>query len=560
MCSSFRGLPHGSAGAGVVPPTSKFSLCIQNRKISVTGFAAAIEQLQAQQRAVQTASPLDSNAGGAAAAGAAGLAGGAELADRQSKINKIQQYGKQLFDTDVIEPPAPAAAGSGEDGSNGGGGWTPPVASIIAQAAVQWRISPLRGQPYAEVLNWSMSRAAEAVMDTRSLARIIHSALVLRAPQLYPLLMTYIPLLVQTCSTPTSPNYQQLRSDPATLAALINAYGRAGVNHEILYEKLCGLGEEVLQDPSLSIAHVANATQALAKVPYPHRGILSTLRNQAVRQKQSATPLMSITLIHAFAELSFKDEELFSVYEQHLLNFVGELTPALLAALLHSLVLAERTGTSSSSSSSSCSSASVLLQRIGEQITRTAARFDAYPIAKVMTAYFAAGTFSEEALGALAERACAVVSDFRSEEVARVLEALSALDLFDGELFPLLASRLATLVKQAAPMTIEDAACVLASFAAVQEPNDELHHWCGKVFAEYADASMLSAEAYINVIWGCLSLNIRNEAQKKFVEAVKAKPQLLQPLETEEKKWHKPKKAILDERRAKIIKAYGITV
>lgn len=534
---------------------TRHSLRISCRHASIAAFAAAVQQIQAQQRAVQTASPVGSGGGGM------------ELGSQQSKLQQIQSQGKQLFDTETIEVPvelrssttasprlpkggaSPAssttttAMGSKEE-------WTPQVASIIAQAAVQWHISPLRGQAYAEVLNWAMTASAEEVMDVRSLARILHSALVLRAPQLYPLLMTYIPLLLKSTS-PSSPHYGQLRNEPATLAVLLNAYGRAGVQHELLYEKLCHLGEEVLADPTLTMAHVANVVHALAKVRAIYPGILSTLRNQAVRQKDSATPLMSITLLNAFAELSFKDEELFSVFEEHLLKHVNDLTPPLLASLLHSLVTAERASSCSSSSS-------VLLQRIGEQITRTAGRFDAFPIAKVMTAYFASGNYSEEALGALAERACAVVSDFRSEEVARVLEALSALDLFDGELFPLLASRIATLVKQAAPITIEDAACALASFAAVQEPNDELHHWCGKVFVEYADASMLSAEAYINVIWGCLALNIRNEAQKKFVDAVKARPQLLQPLETEAMKWHKPKKAILEERRAKIIKSYGI--
>lgn len=533
------------------PPSRLFALQASHRLSTVSAFTAAVEQLQAQQRAIQTAAPL-----------AGGIAGGAEIADRQSKLHQVQRQGKQLFDSDTIDiaPPAPASSSSGsEDGkttrtSSDGGmkeALSPEVAAKISQAAVQWHISPLRGQPYAEVLNWSMSAAAEPLMDIHCLARIIHSALVLRAPQLYPVLITYIPLLLKTLSSPTAPHHHQLRDDPATLAVVINAYGRAGVHHDILYEKLCSLGEEVLKDPTVSIAHVANVTHALAKVNVVHRGILSTLRNQAVRQKQSASPLMSITLLSAFAELSFRDEEFFTVYEEHLLEHVKQLTPPLLASLLHSLVMAERTSASPS--------AAALLQRIDEQITSTAQRFDAFPIAKVMSAYFASGKYSEEALGALAERACAVASDFRSEEVTQVLEALSALDLFDGELFPLLASRIATLVKQAAPITIEDAASVLASFAAVQESSDELQHWCGKVFTEYADASVLSADAYINVIWGCLTLNIRSEAQKKFVESVKANPQLLHPLPGE-KRWHKPKKAIMEERRAKIIKAYGIKV
>eukprot|EP00796_Vickermania_ingenoplastis_P002185 gene2185-1353_t len=524
----------GRAGLAVGPPLSPFFLptttsspiaftpsvgggallCAQ-RFSTVPVFTTALEQLQAQQRQIQSSSSSIS------------------AEERQSKLNDLMRQGKQLFDTDKLEL-------SAEPGQQ----LTPEAAARIAQAAAQWRVSPLRGQPYPEVLNWACSEAGVAAMSISALSRILHSALVLRAPQLYPLLMTYIPLLLHVLSS-AKPGMAQ-ECDAQTLAVLINAYGRAGVRHEKLYAAFCEHASVALRDPSLTIAHVANVSHALSKVSCRHPALLSTLRDQAVRQKQSASPLMAITLLNAFAELNFVDEEMFCVYEQHLLEHLHQLTPPLLASLLHCLVQAGRG-----------SGASTLVERIGEQAQRSANTFDAFATSKVMTAYFAAGQFSEEVFGALAERACAVASDFRSDEVARILEALSAFDLFDGELFPLLATRLATLIKQgAAPVTLEDAAAALASFAAVQEPNDELTHWCGKVFAEYADASVLSAEAYINVIWSCMTLNIRSEAHKKFVEAVRAQLRLiLQPLADEVQRWHPQKKTILEERRAKIVKA-----
>lgn len=494
-----------SRGLTTATTTSPTAIRMSRRHTSLSAFTAAVEHLQTQHRSLQS--------------------GSAE--DKQSRLHQVLRQGKQLYDTDKIDDVARDAS--------------PEVVARLVQVAAQWRVSPLRGQPFAELLNWASTPAAEEKMDIASLARILHSALVLRAPQLYPLLMTYIPFIQRTLASNASN-----AADAATLAVLINAYGRAGVQHDGLYQQLCEVAVTALRDPGLSIAHVANVSHALSKVRVRHPALLATLRDQAVRQRANATPLMSITLLNAFAELQFVDDELFCVYEQHLLEHLKGLTPPLLASLLQSLVTAGR-------------SSSSLVERIGEQVVRTAGTFDAFAIAKVVTAYFAAGQFSEEVLGALAERACGVVADFRSEELAGVLEALSAFDLFDGELFPLLAARFAALVKQAAPVTIEDAATVLASFAAVQEPNDELHHWCGKVFAEYADASVLSAQAYINVIWGCMTLNIRNEAQKKFVEMVKASPQLLIPLDSEAKTWHKQKKIILEERRAKLMKAYGIS-
>lgn len=461
----------------------------------------------------------------------------------QTRVNDIIRQGKQLFDTDRIDDVYP----NEEKNQQSGGGLTVEAAARIAQIAAQWRISPLRGQPYAEVLNWATTEAAILNMNIAAAARLLHSALVLRAPLLYPLLMSYIPLVLGELKRMVAEKKKEA-IDATTLAVLINVYGRAEVHHDGLYHVFCEAGATVLRDPALSIAHIANVSHALAKAGCRHPGVLATLRDQAVRQRKAATPLMGITILNAYAELDFVDEELFCVYEQHLLERLKDLTPPLLAALLHCLVIAGRGGSST------------LLERLGEHVTRNASCFDAFSISKVLAAYFSAGQFSEEAFGALAERACGVAGDFRAEEVAAVLEALSAFDLFDGELFPLLASRLATIIKQSGPVTVEDAATALASFAAVQEPNDELHHWCGKIFAEYADASVLSAEAYINVIWGCMALNIRSDAQKKMVETVRARPELLVPLAKEERKWHKQKKQILSERRGKIAKTYGIAL
>lgn len=494
--------------AGVSPALVFASpLSTSFRCASVAAFHAAIEKLQAEQRSLQSNVASISQE------------------QRQSQLQEIQRQGKKLFDTDKLE---------GVDID-----LNPETAAAIAQAAAQWRVSALRGQPYTEVLRWSCSEKAEKSMNILSLARILHSALVLRAPQLYPLLLLYIPLVRGSLS------YHAVPVDPVTLAVLINAYGRAEVHHPGLYQVLCERAVKSLEDPSLPLAHITNVAHALSKVQVRNPAVLATLRDQAVRQKASASALMSITILDAFAALEFVDNELFTLYEAHLLEQMKTLSPPLLGSLLNALVNAGR------------AQPSPLLTAIGEHIQHTAASFDAYSIAKVISAYFASGQFSEDVFGALAERACSVISDFRAGEVTSVLEALSAFDLFDGELFPLLAGRLAMLIKQGSAVAVEDAASALASFAAVQEPNDELHHWCAKVFQEYADARV-SAEAYINIIWSCLGLNIRNEGQQKFIEAVKANPKLLDLPEELLKKHHK--KTILEERRVKISKAYGITL
>lgn len=488
----------------------RHATCTPMRYSSLATFLEATQHLQSQQTAIQS---QDTTA--------------ASTEEKLRRMGEVVRQGKHLFDTDTVEDFEAHC--------------TPAFAATMAQAATQWRISPLRGQPYNGMLLWSSSEKAEATMDLPSIARIIHSALVLRAPQLYPLLITYIPFLLrhlgeETCSV-----------DAATLAVIFNAYGRAEVRHDGLYQLLCKHGAVAFRDPALAVAHVANVAYAAAKVHVTDPSLLSTLRDQASRQVAAATPLMSITILNAVAELGFIDAELFETYEAHLQDRLASLSPALLSSLLHSMVKANRGD-------------SALVARIGEQVSKTAATFDAFAIAKVMSAYYVAGKFSEEVFGALAERACAVAVDFRSEEVANVLEALSAFDLYDGELYPLLAARIAVLVKQAAPITMEDAATVLASFASVQESNDELNHWCGKVFTEHTTqaTTVFSASVYINVLWACLQLNIRSEPQKRLLAAVVAKPSLLLPLPAEAQLWHKQKRVMMSERTAAICRANGI--
>ncbi|EPY29102.1 hypothetical protein STCU_04724 [Strigomonas culicis] len=165
-----------------------------------------------------------------------------------------------------------------------------------------------------------------------------------------------------------------------------------------------------------------------------------------------------------------------------------------------------------------------IMQAVGARVLETVDTFDPTSIAKTCDAYVVANIMSEDVFGALAECACKAPAGFRADEIHSLLNCLSTFDLFDGELFPLLASRLVFLHKSEEYVNARDAAGVLASFAALQENNDELAYVCTKICA----TQPMTAEGYILVLWSCVTLNIRNEAQTKLLGDVRSQPSLLQ--------------------------------
>ncbi|GET93106.1 hypothetical protein, conserved [Leishmania tarentolae] len=443
-----------------------------------------------------------------------------QLQTAQDRRVELLRYGRQLYEVEVLDDLKEA--------------YTPSVASKICYVASQLRIDAAKGQPYTAVLEATMTAEGEHAMDVASLARIVHSCLVLRSGHLHEVLFTFIPFLRERAGT----------MDAVTTAVLINAYGRSGVHHPGLYKALCDNGATVLKDPRLPLAHIANVAYALSRVKFLHPALMLTLRDHALRKVAEASPIISLTVLDAFTELRQIDEDLFSTYEQRLLGQLNELQAPLMASLVSCIVRAGRGKTE-------------VMESLGARIVAIADSFDAASIAKVTNAYYEADVASEDVLGALAERACKVAADFRADEIAAVLNALSAFDLFDAELFPLLASRLVALYRQGGYVDVADAAVILSSFAAVQERNDELIYVCTQLFAAYPGVAM-DPVVRVNALWACASLNVHNEAQTKMLEEVRTTPSLVV---WEAKADMLPKaKAMLEERRQLLTKVYGITI
>ncbi|RHW69400.1 hypothetical protein DPX39_100054100 [Trypanosoma brucei equiperdum] len=423
-------------------------------------------------------------------------------------------HGRQLFENESLDDIHSA--------------WTPVVAGKICHAATQLRISPTKGQPFGAVVGLSLTPEAVGVMDAPSLARIAHSCLILRSPHLYEVLFTYIRRLITLAAT----------LDTVSCAVLINAYGRAQVHHEEFYKVICDRAAVVMKDPRTFVAHTANVAHALSRVRYFHRDLFLTLRDQAERQASQGPPLVAVTILDGFAEIGFVDDALFTALEQRLLGELAELPAPLMASLVSCLAKAGR-------------APSPLFTACGERIVAIGNTFDSNSIAKTCDAFYRANVPAEEVLGTLAERACKVVADFRPDEINQTLSSLASFDLFDGELFPLLASRFVSIVKQGGYVSPVDAAGILTSFAVVQERSDELVHVCTQLLSVHRDA--LDGITLLQTLWACVTLNVRNEAQQNLLQCLSSGAVLL----PDEASAEKESKVVL-ERLLFVKKAYGL--
>nr|CCC93641.1 conserved hypothetical protein [Trypanosoma congolense IL3000] len=440
-----------------------------------------------------------------------------EKVQHQLSVSERKQdlilHGRQLFENETLDDIHTA--------------WNPVVAGKICHAATQLRISPTKGQPFGAVLELSLTPEATDATDASSLARIAHSCLVLRSPQLYEILFTYIRKLIAVAPT----------LDTVSCAVLINAYGRAQVHHEELYRALCDRAAIVMRDQRTFIAHIANVAHALARVQYFHRDLFLVLRDQAERQASQGPPLVAVTILDGFAEVGFVDDALFTALEQRLIGEVHDLPAPLMASLVSCLAKAGR-------------APSALFTACGERIVATGSIFDSNSIARTCDAFRRANVAAEEVFGTLAERACKVVTDFRVDEINLTLSALASFDLFDGELFPLLASRFVSTVKQGGFVNPVDAAGILASFAAVQERSDELVHVCTQLLSTHREA--IDGMTLVQSLWACIVLNVRNEAQQNLLQCLTSGAVAL----PDESTAAKESKVALD-RLLTVKKAYG---
>ncbi|CCW67096.1 unnamed protein product, partial [Phytomonas sp. Hart1] len=433
---------------------------------------------------------------------------------------ELIRHGHRLFETEVLED-LPSAYS-----------WE--VAKKICQIATTLRISPVKSLLYSKVVKMSMDATPESSTDLYALARVIHSCLVLCSPFLYQVLFTFIPLFIKQASN----------MNAISTAILINAYGRAEVHHSALFQALCDSAAITFKSPQVELTHIANVAHALYRVEFLHKPLMLVLREQASRMGKDAKPLVMVLLLDAFARLGYTDDEIFSAYETRLIDNLNDMKPQLFVSLLDCLATAGR-------------ATPTFMETAEKYIVAQANAFNSVSISITFHALFKANVLLEEAFGVLAERACKLPSDFRAEEINHTLNALSSFDLFDGELFPLLASRFMTLIKQGNYVDIHEAAGILASFAAVQERHDELIHSCTQLFAVHIEGGM-SPSSIVNALWACAILNIRNEAQIKLLDHVRKNPRLLN-LQTEPKgKLSERESSILKERHDHVLKVCGI--
>lgn len=434
----------------------------------------------------------------------------------------LVRHGRHLFETEKLDDLSTA--------------FNADVVAKVCLAASQLRIAPVKSNSYTGVVEGALTERAATTMPLDTLARVVHSCLVLRSPLLYDALFTYARPLIARAG----------ELGGVSVAVLLNAYGRAGFHHEQLYRALCDVAATQMKDARVSLPHVANVLHALSRVHFVHRPLLLVLRSQALRQVSTAPPIIAVTVLDAFSVLGDVDEELFQAYEQRVVSHLGEMQAPLIASFATCLARANRVAPS-------------IMQAIGARILETIDTFDPTSIAKTCDAYVSANILSEEVFGALAERACKVPAGFRADEIHALLNCLSTFDLFDGELFPLLASRLVLLHKSDEYVNARDAAGVLASFAALQENNDELAYMCTKICA----TQPMTAEGYILALWSCVTLNIRNEAQTKLLGDVRSQPSLMELPPEAGSEATGPylgprRRAVLEERRSFLCEAYGI--
>jgi hypothetical protein len=153
--------------------------------------------------------------------------------------------------------------------------------------------------------------------------------------------------------------------------------------------------------------------------------------------------------------------------------------------------------------------------------TRAAAIMPTYDpacVAKTLQAMLKLDTVNEELFGALAEQASRVHAQFRMSEIADTLEALSHFELYDSELFPLLASRCIIIMRTRLACDVNDAATVLASFAAVHECNNNLIYSAVKKMQ--FQLPNLSGAGVVDVLWSFHVLG--NKAHGEFATQLAA--------------------------------------
>jgi hypothetical protein len=370
--------------------------------------------------------------------------------------------------------------------------------------------------------------APSQCVDARSAASILQALLQMSHPQLLDLIVAWVPLLCELAPS----------MDLVSLIMLVNVLGRTGTHHRGLVRLLARRMAEVLKAAgTCTIAQAANALFAFAHAGCDDTELFGLLAGLAQRLLPEASVLVIATVLDAARVARFGErlpDDMIAAYARAGAAAISECQPAVLAAMLTaaSKLLALKAPDGTSALSPPSRAAVERLMAVGTaRAAATATDFEAPYLAKAMVALSENRCDDEGALGALAERATRIAATCRMDDAARFLDSLSALELYDDELFRGLANRAITILRggsarsparggqsqHAARMgaiAAEDVASILTSFAAVSQPHPDLFA-VGAAALRYGGLS-LPTPKLVAVLWAFVVLAEHRRHENTF--------------------------------------------
>mmetsp|Transcript_81928 Transcript_81928/g.95696 ORF Transcript_81928/g.95696 Transcript_81928/m.95696 type:complete len:495 (+) Transcript_81928:34-1518(+) len=455
-----------------------------------------------------------------------------ELSTADNK-RELQHTGRLLYENEELDDVVVSLKSSAAQGaSSQRDAMTPDMVRSIATVATLLRVAPSKSQPFQRTVDWALQPRVVQTMDDMAIARLLHASLVLSEPKIFELLFTYLWRVVELAPTLSG----------VSCAMIINAYGRCGIRHEILYKSLCLRATTALLEEGVTMGHIANVANALSRVGVADTAVFQVISNQSIRFEKQAPPLVMATILDAFSTVGIVDDSLFSVFEAHLERLIEECGAPLMATIVGALAKAKR-------------SESPLFAAVASRATRIVNSYDPSSIARTLDAFYQVRHCSEEFFGLLAERAVNVSADFRPDEIHLTLRALSAFELYDAELFPLLASKLMSAMRAGGSNVPPDVVIgVLAAFATVHERHEGLIHAVSLSMKPFLSA--LSAELFTTLLWAFAELNARNDTTRAMVSEVQTHSGRLLTTDNLPSSWTPE---VLAARLDTVKKVYGIT-
>eukprot|EP00744_Colponema_vietnamica_P028833 GILI01044040.1.p1 GENE.GILI01044040.1~~GILI01044040.1.p1 ORF type:complete len:478 (+),score=129.13 GILI01044040.1:59-1492(+) len=405
----------------------------------------------------------------------------------KTKSKEAQASGKRLFETEILD----------DIDVTKGSTMSPAICTDIANAAAALKIRPNAGTIFPAVSQWALAPEIIKTLPAEPLSKLLHASVVLHSPALFDLLISYIWRITEMAP----------KLDPVSCAVIINAYGRSGVKHDVLYAALVKRATATIDDSAITLAHVANVAYATSRVGASQPALVKKLKAQFLKLKGNANPLIAASVLDSFTTAGALDDEVLSAVETVVTSNIAQCSAPLVASILNTLSKAKRTD-------------SKLFEAAATRASQIASTFDSASIARTMNSLFISNVNNEDLMATLAERACKIPGDFRVAEARQTLEALSFFVLYDPELFPLLGSRVAAVIGSRGVFDVDHIAAILAAFAAVHERHEDLIHLGGRAIAD--SAQNLNAETYINALYSFAAHNVRNDSVRRTSEGAKA--------------------------------------